>query len=95
MKLVDSLNGAAFRGLLRRAISVAAWAVIVLVSFGLGFGVVPEFYVLISGQAQPGDLLPDGRLMTTAEYARELMTGLVVIAVGFGIKALARRLLAP
>lgn len=89
------VSSSTYRRLLRRVISVAAWAVIVFVSMGLGFGVVPEFYLLISGQAQPGDLMPDGRLMSTAEYARELMTGLVVIAVGFGIKALARRLLAP
>lgn len=95
MKPIDYLNLDTFRGLLRRVISVAAWAVIVFVSLGLGIGTVPEFYLLISGQAQPGNLLPDGRFMSTAEYARELTTGLVVIAVGFGIKALARRLLSP
>ncbi|MCB4364466.1 hypothetical protein KIH07_12035 [Hydrogenophaga taeniospiralis] len=89
------MSSSTFRGLLRRAISVAAWAVIVLVSFGLGFGAIPEFYLLISGQAQPGDLLPDGRLMTTAEHAQEIVTDLIVIVICFGIKAIARRLLRP
>ena len=87
------VSSSTFRGLLRRAISVTAWAMIALVSFGLGFGAVPEFYLLISGQAQPGDLLPDGRLMTTAEHAQQIITGLIVIAICFGIKAIAKRLL--
>lgn len=89
------VSSSTFRPLLRRVISVAAWAMIVFVGTGLGLGAVPEFYLLISGQAQPGDLVPDGRLMTTAEHAQQIITGLVVIAISFGIKAIARRLLHP
>lgn len=87
------MNSDALRGLLRRSISVAAWTMIAFACIGVGFGTIPALYLLTSGQAQPGDLLPDGRLMTTAEYTQELITGLVLIALGFGIKTLARRLL--
>lgn len=66
--------------------SVVGWAAIILGAFAAGSDALPLLYLLLTNNAQPGDLLPDGRVLSLAEYTHELEAQTILIAVGFLIK---------
>lgn len=68
----------------------ASWAVIVVAALAMGCATLPILYLVSTGQVQPGDLLPDGWALTTAEYVGELTTEIVTVAGGVTVKELAQ-----
>jgi hypothetical protein len=70
--------------------SAVSWVVIAFSAIAMGFGTLPLLYSLFTGQVQPGDLLPYDRVSTVAEYTRELVIEISLIAGGFAITGLAR-----
>jgi hypothetical protein len=68
-----------------------AWAAIVLATFAMGFSTLPKLYLLLSGQVNPGDLLPDDRVLTLQEYVQQLAYGIALIVGGFAAIAAIRK----
>jgi hypothetical protein len=81
-RLLDALTGFA---------KFVAWTAIVWGTFAMGFGTLPPLYLLLSGQVNPGDLLPDDRVLTLPEYVQELAYEIALIVGGFVVIAAIRK----
>jgi len=70
--------------------SIVGWAIILMGAFLIGCGTLPVFYLLLTGQVETGDLLPDRDVLPVAAYLRLLVFEISFIPFGVLIKDFAR-----